>query len=169
MLKLYWSILINAIFSDTCKVRNPCKNGATCKPDGDGATCQCPPNYQGENCDQGRHRIKVIQLPVLYQCKTQWRGWEQSPGKKLDCLSTQQEAVYALFRHFFKVVFNNLIFCFGVDVNECANNPCKNGAKCTNTRGSYTCTCDSRFTGKNCDQGKKPIRWAILARYSHYL
>ena len=74
--------------------------------------------------------------------------------KKLDCLSTQQEAVYALFRHFFKVVFNTLIFCFGLDVNECANNPCKNGAKCTNTRGSYTCTCDSRFTGKNCDQGK---------------
>ena len=87
--------------------------------------------------------------------------------KKLDRLSTQQEAVYALFRHFFKVVFNNLIFWFGVDVNECANNPCKNGAKCTNTRGGYTCTCDSRFTGKNCDQGKKPIRWAILASYGH--
>lgn len=126
MLQLYWSILINAIFSDTCKVRNPCKNGATCKPDGDGTTCQCPPNYQGENCDQGRHRITVIQLPVLYQCncetslmfyqlqrKTPWRGWEQFPGKKLDCLSSQQEAVNMLYLgFFFKVVFNKSIFCF---------------------------------------------------------
>ena len=42
---------------------------------------------------------------------------------------------------------------FFVDVNECAKNPCKNGATCTNTHGSYKCTCDRRFTGKNCDQG----------------
>ena len=42
---------------------------------------------------------------------------------------------------------------FFVDVNECAKNPCKNGATCTNTHGNYKCTCDRRFTGKNCDQG----------------
>ena len=39
------------------------------------------------------------------------------------------------------------------DVNECSANPCKNGAKCTNNHGDYKCTCDNRFTGKNCDQG----------------
>ena len=46
----------------------------------------------------------------------------------------------------------NLLGLFS-DVDECAANPCKNGAKCTNTHGDYKCTCDNRFTGKNCDQG----------------
>ena len=108
--------MVNAIFSDTCKVRNPCKNGATCKPDGDDTTCQCPPNYQGENCDQGRHRIKVIQLQCFTNVIakhllrfTNNKGKHNGEGdndlqEKLDWLSTQQEEVYALFRHFFKVV-----------------------------------------------------------------
>lgn len=51
---------------------------------------------------------------------------------------------------------------FFVDVNECAKNPCKNGATCTNTHGSYKCTCDRRFTGKNCDQGLSFV-WIIIS------
>lgn len=51
---------------------------------------------------------------------------------------------------------------FFVDVNECAKNPCKNGATCTNSHGSYKCTCDRRFTGKNCDQGLSFV-WIIIS------
>lgn len=40
------------------------------------------------------------------------------------------------------------------DVNECASNPCQNGATCHNGRDSYTCTCAGGWTGTNCDQGK---------------
>lgn len=40
---------------DVCRVINPCKNGATCQPNGDGQTCQCTPNFQGEHCDKGKH------------------------------------------------------------------------------------------------------------------
>lgn len=44
------------------------------------------------------------------------------------------------------------------NVDECAaNNPCKNGAKCTNKHGDYTCSCSSSFTGKNCDQGNRRL------------
>lgn len=39
------------------------------------------------------------------------------------------------------------------DVDECKPNPCKNGATCTNTRGSFTCTCNPGWTGSLCDQG----------------
>ena len=50
-----------------------------------------------------------------------------------------------------------LVNCFAsfIDVNECAvKNPCKNGAKCENTRGGYNCNCVGKwFTGKHCDQG----------------
>ena len=41
-------------------------------------------------------------------------------------------------------------------MDECiSKKPCKNGAKCENTRGGYKCTCVGKwFTGKHCDQGR---------------
>ena len=42
-----------------------------------------------------------------------------------------------------------------VDVNECEGiHPCVYG-NCTNTVGDYSCSCDSGWTGKNCDEGKQ--------------
>ena len=58
-----------------CRVTNPCKNGATCQPNGDGQTCQCTPNFQGEHCDKGkpRHIKKTVEgIPK------KWR-WFQYP------------------------------------------------------------------------------------------
>ena len=38
-------------------------------------------------------------------------------------------------------------------MDECAAlNPCKNGGRCQNTRGGYSCSCPQRFAGKICDQ-----------------
>lgn len=42
---------------------------------------------------------------------------------------------------------------FFLDVNECNNNPCENGATCSNTEGSYKCTCTPGWTGPNCKKG----------------
>ena len=43
---------------------------------------------------------------------------------------------------------------FFQDINECStNDPCKNGANCTNTIGGFQCSCASGFDGKYCDQG----------------
>ena len=36
---------------------------------------------------------------------------------------------------------------FLVDNNECASNPCDDNANCTNTPGSYYCTCNVGFFG----------------------
>ena len=43
-----------------------------------------------------------------------------------------------------------------VDVNEChsTTDPCANGAECTNTVGSYRCTCSVGFQGQTCDSRK---------------
>ena len=40
------------------------------------------------------------------------------------------------------------------DVNECFNNPCKNGANCINMEGNFRCLCLPQWTGKLCDTGK---------------
>ena len=43
---------------------------------------------------------------------------------------------------------------FHIDVNEClSNSTCDADATCNNTEGSYTCTCDSGYSGDgiSCD------------------
>ena len=47
-----------------------------------------------------------------------------------------------------------VIVVFFSDVNECLRNPCQNGGKCTNSKGSYSCSCAAGYEGKNCDKGK---------------
>ena len=44
--------------------------------------------------------------------------------------------------------------CF-TDINECSNNPCKNGATCVNLQGSHRCDCKSGYDGNNCENGYK--------------
>lgn len=38
-----------------------------------------------------------------------------------------------------------------IDINECVKSPCRNGATCQNTNGSYRCACRTGFSGRNCD------------------
>lgn len=40
-----------------------------------------------------------------------------------------------------------------IDINECNGKPCKNGATCVNTVGSYRCQCASGYNGQNCQSG----------------
>ncbi|XP_060567440.1 uncharacterized protein LOC132726185, partial [Ruditapes philippinarum] len=38
-----------------------------------------------------------------------------------------------------------------IDINECASNPCKNGATCVDRVNSYQCQCSPGYIGTNCD------------------
>ncbi|XP_078578146.1 uncharacterized protein LOC144863058 [Branchiostoma floridae x Branchiostoma japonicum] len=40
------------------------------------------------------------------------------------------------------------------DINECASNPCHNGADCNNGVDSYHCQCAAGYEGSNCETGK---------------
>ena len=51
-------------------------------------------------------------------------------------------------------VLRNSASFFPLDVNECASNPCKNGATCVNTVEGFNCTCTKGFQGKICDNGR---------------
>ena len=38
------------------------------------------------------------------------------------------------------------------DIDECkSSNPCRNGATCENTNGSYTCYCVQGYEGRHCE------------------
>lgn len=49
------------------------------------------------------------------------------------------------------------------DINECLQPPCVHG-QCSDTLGSYRCTCDVGWTGTNCEIGTVYIIY--LSRYS---
>ena len=39
------------------------------------------------------------------------------------------------------------------DIDECASNPCQNGATCIDGINSFTCKCVPGYTGKVCETG----------------
>jgi len=39
------------------------------------------------------------------------------------------------------------------DIDECASNPCQNGATCNNLQNQYTCTCAGGWQGTHCELG----------------
>ena len=41
----------------------------------------------------------------------------------------------------------NVCIIFVLDINECDSNPCDTNAFCENFDGTFTCTCNSGFTG----------------------
>ena len=38
-----------------------------------------------------------------------------------------------------------------IDINECDDDPCFNGATCVNTPGNYTCECSDGYEGRHCE------------------
>ena len=41
-----------------------------------------------------------------------------------------------------------------IDIDECASNPCLNGATCNDQVNGFTCTCSARYYGVLCETGE---------------
>ncbi|KXJ18031.1 Fibropellin-1 [Exaiptasia diaphana] len=48
-------------------------------------------------------------------------------------------------------IFTIMIYKQQIDVDECANKPCQNGAECIDGANAYTCKCTAGYTGPNCE------------------
>uniref|UniRef100_G3PC46 Protein Z, vitamin K-dependent plasma glycoprotein a n=1 Tax=Gasterosteus aculeatus aculeatus TaxID=481459 RepID=G3PC46_GASAC len=46
-----------------------------------------------------------------------------------------------------------------IDGDQCAENPCKNGAMCSDSVGGYDCVCKSGFTGVHCENDQTLCTW----------
>ena len=45
------------------------------------------------------------------------------------------------------------------DIDECASNPCQNGATCIDGINAYTCNCVPGHAGDNCEIGNNISAW----------
>ncbi|XP_053396683.1 uncharacterized protein LOC123552744 isoform X1 [Mercenaria mercenaria] len=54
------------------------------------------------------------------------------------------------------------------NINECASNPCKNGAQCTNGQNSFTCSCASGWSGTTCNTAPCPSETTESSTYGQF-
>ena len=52
-----------------------------------------------------------------------------------------------------------------VDIDDCANNPCQNGATCTDMVNQYNCTCVDGYSGDNCEIGWNVFYFLCAAHF----
>ncbi|KAI8512834.1 hypothetical protein Bbelb_094730 [Branchiostoma belcheri] len=53
----------------------------------------------------------------------------------------------------------------GLDIDECASNPCQNGGTCQDGVNSYSCRCPTGFLGDNCESDY--LDWCSQAHCPH--
>ncbi|KAJ0179077.1 hypothetical protein K1T71_004789 [Dendrolimus kikuchii] len=116
--------------ADPCAAQ-PCLHGGSCRADAGAFRCACAAGLAGERCERGR-----------------WCGGGDGGGGAPVCAhggaceegewgpSCRCRGYYGPRCQF--------------DVDECAGEPCLNGATCLNEPGSFRCLCPPNKTGMNC-------------------
>ncbi|NXU58670.1 CRUM1 protein, partial [Turnix velox] len=132
-------------------VSDPCLNGATCVEGIKSYSCACWPGYTGQNCEED-----------IDECATNpcHNGGE--------CFERSNQAYYGTQPDFptnfsYSQAVGFLCECqpgftgveCAVNINECEEGPCQNGAVCEDGIADYTCHCapgqdGTVWGGKNC-------------------
>lgn len=122
-----------------------CHNGATCIDGINTYTCQCPPTYTDQFCNQDVDECSL--KPSV--CQNGATCTNSAGGFSCICVNgwTGPDC--------------------SVNIDDCAGAACFNGATCIDRVGSFYCQCTPGKTGK---QKKKPLATRLLLStyVSHY-
>ena len=135
---------------DDCE-SNSCDHG-TCADPGDGTgkfMCRCDSGWDGDTCDTdvdecGCGKVnetcsfdRNIVLNEFGDCHRLWATCENKLGShKCEC------------KNGFDAEGSDGKLC--LDVDECATDPCQNGARCINGAARYDCQCGPGWVGTTC-------------------
>ncbi|XP_043955733.1 protein Z, vitamin K-dependent plasma glycoprotein a [Gambusia affinis] len=103
--------------------------------------------------------VTAIQTPQTVFLEKQQATSLISRQKRNAGASTLEQAcmervcTYEEARKYFQDSYRTDIFwSVYIDGDQCAENPCKNGAMCSDSVGGYDCVCKSGFTGIHCEK-----------------
>ncbi|XP_036407925.1 protein Z, vitamin K-dependent plasma glycoprotein a [Megalops cyprinoides] len=97
---------------------------------------------------------KKVASAVMSRQKRDNSGNEEKvmpPNLERECV--EEVCNYQEAHEIFKDTYRTDIFwSVYIDGDQCAGNPCKNGAMCSDSVGGYDCVCKSGFSGVHCEK-----------------
>ncbi|CAL4077032.1 unnamed protein product, partial [Meganyctiphanes norvegica] len=140
----------------------PCYNGGTCKETNSSFMCYCNPRYKGLRCEIDTdacasypclHNGHCTNTDKGFRCKCSV-GVSGSRCQYMYCSPNpclnNAECEEGILGPICKCIGFTGTYC-NLDINECTKNPCRNGGICTNTYGSFYCTCPRNTSGAFCE------------------
>ncbi|RWS11455.1 cubilin-like protein, partial [Dinothrombium tinctorium] len=127
-------------FVGACRSNNGgCSPLATCIESGGDTRCQCPPNYIGNGIGPNgclpRTGTTCSNNPCVH-------GTCIPSSDKSQAFTCQCSPGYSG------------TLC-DVDINDCKNNPCKNGGTCIDQQNGFLCVCSSEWQGITCEETRE--------------
>ncbi|KAM8843971.1 protein Z, vitamin K-dependent plasma glycoprotein a isoform 2-T4 [Spinachia spinachia] len=89
---------------------------------------------------------------VISRQKRNIDGSVAAPASSLEQVCMEKVCSYEEARKIFQDSYRADIFwAVYIDGDQCAENPCRNGAMCSDSVGGYDCVCKSGFSGVHCE------------------
>uniref|UniRef100_A0A3Q2PMY3 Delta-like protein n=1 Tax=Fundulus heteroclitus TaxID=8078 RepID=A0A3Q2PMY3_FUNHE len=139
--------------ADACD-SGPCENGATCHSMDQDFYCACPEGYVGKTCERVKEACQTTTCQVIDSCVVAVPTNDSDGvqhissnvcGPRGRCISQPTGNFTCICDPGFSG-----IYCHE-NINDCIDNPCKNGGTCIDGLNSFQCFCPDGWEGHLCD------------------
>ncbi|XP_028996952.1 protein jagged-2b isoform X2 [Betta splendens] len=139
--------------ADACDP-NPCENEAKCHSMYQDFYCACPEGYEGKTCERLRDACRTAPCQVIDSCTVAVATNDSSEVQNVssNVCGPQGRCVSGPAGNFScecEAGFSG-IYCHE-NINDCVDNPCRNGGTCIDGVNSFECMCHAGWQGSLCD------------------